>query len=264
MHFIGDPEHQIDDWQYQDLPDNCAVAAQTSIINHFHPNHHLSVDDATQIAYDSGFYHPGSGTSIDDMGKMFDTFGIPNHQVDHSDIRQLAEELQGGHSVIVGINSGQLWDQGPLGEFWHWFIKELGVDNLALFNPADHAVSVTGINVTDPGHPSVVINDSGEPYGAGHEYPLDKFMEAWKGSDFHYVATDHAPSAFAGLEGIDFGKWTGIGAGVSAGIGTLANGGDLSTAVNVGFGVGQTVSDATNVMVDAVGNVDWDHLLADI
>jgi len=242
-YYIGDPEHHIQDWQLQDRPDDCAVAAQTSIINDFIPDH-LSIQDADYIALSNGWYSPGHGTSPDDVGKMFDAFDIPYHQEDHASIEQLATELQQGHEVIVGVNSSELWDQGPLGEFWNWLIKELGL-NTAQFNPADHAVSVTGINVTDPAHPTVVLNDSGDPHGAGIEYPLDRFMDAWGKSDFHYVATD-CPAPHQAAPDFDIGSYLGVGTTLLS----VANGADLATAAQAGVFVS-----------DIYQNVDWDHIL---
>lgn len=247
MYYIGDPEHQTHDWQDQGLPDNCAVAAQASIINQFNPDHPLTIDDADYIALANGWYHPGGGTATEDMGKLFDVFDIPHHQVDHASVAQLASELQQGHRVIVGVSSSELWDEGPLSEFWNWLIKELGL-NRADFNPADHAVCVTGINVTDPSHPTVVLNDSGEPHGAGHEYPLDRFTEAWHGSDFHYVATDTVPLS-ASAPQFDVGAFLGIGT-------TLVcwdNGASLATAAEAGA-----------VVSDIYRHVDWDQILASV
>ena len=245
MYYIGDPEHQIDDWQFQGLPDNCAVAAQASIINQFNPDHPLSMDDADYLAFANGWYHPGGGTPPEDVGKLFDLFEIPHHQVDHASVSQLASELQQGHRVIVGVNSSELWDQGPLGEFWNWLIKELGLD-AANFNPADHAVSVTGINVTDPAHPTVVLNDSGDAHGAGIEYPLDRFTDAWRSSDFHYVATDAAPpSGF--VPQFDVGTFLGVGATLAS----VAGGASLPTALDAGAFVS-----------DIYERVDWDQILA--
>ena len=51
MHYIGDPELQTDYWQFQGQPDNCAVAAQASIINQFNPDHPLTIEDADYIAF---------------------------------------------------------------------------------------------------------------------------------------------------------------------------------------------------------------------
>ena len=249
MFYIGDPEHQTEVWQPQGLPDNCAVAAQTSIINEFLSHHdHLSLEQANYIAFSNGWYHPGGGgTAPDDVGKLFDVYDIPHHQVDHASVEQLASELQAGHRIIVGVNSAELWDQGPLGEFWNWLIEKLGLDTSA-FNPADHAVVVTGINVSDPLHPKVVLNDSGDPNGAGMQYPLDRFMDAWQNSDFHYVATDVGPPSGT-VPHFDIGTFLGVGTTLV----TVANGLDFATAVEAG-----------EIVKEISKQVDWDQILAAI
>lgn len=197
-HFIGNPNDQANFWELQNKPDNCAVAAQTSILNQFLDDP-ISLDEATYFAQANGWYSPGFGTSPDDIANILQASNIPCHFVDNATIQQLASELEQGHRVIVGVNSNDLWEeQGALTEFWHWLIQVCGFDN-STFQPADHAVVVTGLDLSDKDHPQVVINDSGDPNGAGHRYPLDRFMDAWGNSDFHYAATSMAPPGAAPL-----------------------------------------------------------------
>jgi len=40
-------------------------------------------------------------------------------------------------------------------------------------------------------------NDPGNPNGEGHDYPLDQFTDAWKGSGCHFTATDIPPNGLA-------------------------------------------------------------------
>lgn len=126
-----------------------------------------------------GWYVPGYGTSIDDLGNLMDLYDIPNHSVANASIADLARELEAGHGVIVGVNSGQLWDTGPLNDLINFICKVLGLDN-STYMPADHAITVTGIDMSDPSNPMVIINDSGVPNGQAMPYPLDKFMDAWE------------------------------------------------------------------------------------
>jgi hypothetical protein len=143
-------------------------------------------------------------------------------------------ELQNGHGVIVGVNSGELWDTGLLGELKNFLIEAFGLDSSA-FIGADHAVTVTGIDVSDPGNPMVILNDSGDPYGAGASYPLDKFMDAWEHSDFYYTATDVAipDHATANSLNFDIGDFLGIGTTLLTGdvvTGTIVH--DISDQIN--------------------------------
>ncbi len=246
MNYIGDPDFQTDYWQPQDMQDNCAVAAQTSIINQF-VNGTVSLEDSTYVAFSNGWYHPGFGTSMEDSGNLLEAYGISTHQVDNASVFDLATELQHGHRVIVGVNSNELWEQGPMQELWNWVIEKFGFDK-AEFNPADHAITVTGIDTSDPANPQVIINDSGHPDGAAVHYPLDRFMDAWENSGFHYIATDFAPKQ-AVPPSFDVGDFLGLGTTLAV----AAYTGDLVLAAETGRFV--------NNLCD---QTDWDQLLAAI
>ena len=186
---IGNPDVQADFCETQIWDDNCAVVAETSIINQFHPDLNLDQETAAYISATNGWYQPGGGTSPDVIGNMMDSFGISSHTNTNATASDLAWELQQGHGIIVGVNSSELWETGPFADIKHEICKAFGLDN-QIWNPADHAVTVTGIDKSDPENPMVVINDSGVPDGAGVKYPLDKFIDAWENSGCYYVATD--------------------------------------------------------------------------
>ncbi len=233
---IGNPFDQADYWQLQIEPDNCAVAAETSILNQFGID--LSQEDACYISASHGWYQPGEGTSPDEVGNLMDLYNIPNHRVMNATVQDLAAELRQGHGVIVGVRSDQLWDTGSAGEFWNWLCKASGLDTPE-FSPADHAVVVTGINTSDPSNPMVILNDSGDPNGQAHSYPLDRFMDAWQNSDFYYTATDQAlPSGMQGVESLPF--WS-MFASAAVGTYTFLETGDLNSAVAAGCAAGSLV-----------------------
>ncbi len=182
---IGTPD--LFDHELQIAPDNCAVEAERGIINQF-LDEDLTQEDAMYISHSNGWYQPGSGTSMSDVGNMMDQFGIPNHSVDNATVADLASELKQGHAVIVGVDSQELWDSGVMADLKQWLSETFGLD----FGDsgANHAVTVTGIDVSDPENPQVIINDSGDPNGDAKPYPMDKFLAAWEDSGFHYTATD--------------------------------------------------------------------------
>ena len=227
---IGEPDSQQEYWELQIAPDNCAVAAEMSIINQF--GHDLSQQEANFISADHGWYNPGGGTNPGDIGNMMDLYNISNHTCVNASIEELAAELKAGHGVIVGVNSSELWDTGLLAELKHFLCKAFGLDN-SIWNPADHAVVVTGIDASDPDNPMVILNDSGHPDGAGAAYPLDKFMDAWENSDFYYTATDDAMTHndMYSINLLDFGKWFAAGA---AGGYVLVSTGDIGGAIAAG------------------------------
>jgi hypothetical protein len=186
-YFIGDPAAQMDDWMLQTEVDNCAVAAELSIINQFLGDD-LSLDDASYISAANGWYNPGFGTDPGVIGNMMDVYGIPTHSVMGATIEELTSELQQGHGVIVGVNSSELWDAGIQNDIKQFFCDAFGLDTPE-FNPADHAVVITGIDLSNPDCPMVIMNDSGIAGGAAARYPLDQFMDAWGNSGFYYTST---------------------------------------------------------------------------
>jgi hypothetical protein len=240
-YFIGNPAAQMDDWIYQDTPDNCAVAAETSLINQFITND-LSLDEAGYISSSNGWWQPGMGTNPDEIGNLMDIYNIPNHTVIGGSIEQLVLEIDQGHGVIVGVNSSELWDEGILNTIEQFFRDAFGLDNV---NPADHAVVVTGVDVSDPNHPMVIINDSGMPGGAAVKYPLERFVDAWENSGFYYTATDvpipdssYPPPSSLGFDLGDF-----------LGLVTTVYTGDAATGELVNMGT------------DYLTQVDWDTVL---
>jgi hypothetical protein len=228
--FIGDPAAQMDNWILQDQADNCAVAAEASLINQFIGDD-LSLENANYISASHGWWHPGMGTDPGEIGNLMDMYNIPNHTVMGANIHDLAVELQNGHGVIVGVNSSELWDKGLWNEIKQFFCDAFGLDT-AEFNPADHAVVITGMDLSDPDHPKVIINDSGVPGGAAVPYPLDKFVDAWQNSGFYYTATDmpipDSPFPSPNTLGFDLGEFLGLATTVLTGdpnLGQLVNAG---------------------------------------
>ncbi len=216
-HIIGMPDVQVEYFDgIQIWNDSCAVAAEASIIRQFGID--LNEGEAAYISAQNGWYQPGGGTSPEVIGNLMDLYNIDNHSVAHASISDLAQELSQGHGVIVGVRSDQLWDQGAGFELKNFLCKAFGFDS-SDYLPADHAIVVTGIDLSDPDNPMVLINDSGVPNGGAQAYPLDRFMDAWENSDFYYTATNSALPSMAGdlntpeWEGLNWGQWIGLGVG---------------------------------------------------
>jgi len=246
---IGDPMSDAASFVHQDYSDTCAIASQTMILHQFGVN--ITEQDAIYTSLAEGWYQPGNGTQPDDVGNLLEVYGVPTHSVSNANISQLAMELQNGHKVIVGVNSSELWDIGPLNEFKNWLIDAFGLDS-SQFIPADHAICVTGIDISDPNNPMVIVNDPGDYSGGGKAYPLDRFMDAWQNSDFNYVATNGAPPNDAGL-----GTWSIAGYLAESGIMLATSafltsiGMDSDSAVTIG-------EEVSNLVV----NADWDNILS--
>lgn len=191
---LGVPNAQADFWDMQEFVDNCEPTAESFIIKQFGYDN-ISTNDFAYISNANGWYQPGGGTNPEHLGDMMDIFGIDNHTVSNATIQDLASEIANGHGVIVGVRADQLWDQGPLQDLWNWLADIFGFDN-PVDSPADHAVCVTGIDMSDPDNPMVILNDPGHPNGQGAAYPLDRFMDAWENSNFVMNSTDSPLPAF--------------------------------------------------------------------
>lgn len=227
--FIGDPEFQDEFYEQQDTNYSCAVAGQVSIINQYLDaigEDGISEGEALYVAHQNGWVSEG-GTSIENMSRLMEHAGIPCHHMHNASAQDLALELQQGHRVMVAVDADELWaDNSVLSQFYQWFQEAFGLDT-SDFNPANHAVVVTGIN-NNAEPPTVIINDSGDPDGQSKEYPLDEFMDAWENSDFHYVATDMSPdtAVAAGEDDTYLDELVGAAAGVTV----FCQTGDLNLA----------------------------------
>lgn len=210
MDIIGNPDVQSEYWDYQMWNDNCAVAAETSIIRQF--GYDVNQGDMAYFSHANGWYQPGGGTSEAYVGNLIESFGIGTHTVPNASVADLAAELQAGHGVVIGVRSDQLWETNdPFQELIHFLAKMCGLDTSEYF-PADHAITVTGIS-SDGKY--VFVNDSGVPDGAANQYPIDKFMDAWENGNFTYIATNEPlPSLSQGnaMPDLDLSKWIPSGA----------------------------------------------------
>lgn len=175
---IGTPDLDSNYWQPQTTDFTCAIQAQRGIIEAFTGNP-ISEAELVYDAYANGWISK-QGMMPEDVGKLLELNGIECHVANNANTESLIWELAQGHKVIVGVDSGELLNvDSPLEDFYE--------------QAADHAIWVTGVNMTDPNNPKVIINDSGTEDGAGREYELNDFVDAWADSGFYYVATDNAP-----------------------------------------------------------------------
>jgi len=197
MDVVGTPEQDANYWHEQGTPFTCAVVSQQTILNEF------GVDvSESQLVYDAttNGWLTDAGTSSGDMGELLDYYGIETHTNLDANISDVITELSQGHKVIVAVDSGEIWGTDSL--FENLFDQNEG---------ADHAIVITGVDVSDPDHPMVYVNDSGDPNGAGKAYPMDQFVDAWSDSGFRYVATNNAPENIGdSLLGANFNSETGM------------------------------------------------------
>jgi len=175
----------------QGYQDTCAIRSQQLILNDF--GIPVTEDELVQVAVNNDWYTPGGGTSPDDANKLLEYFNVDTNVVQNANIFSLTNELAQGHRVIVGVDSGELWEPG-LDENLEDLYGEI----------PDHALIVAGIDTTDPDHTTVHLMDPGTGQISA-SYPLDQFMDAWSDSNCMMISTVEPPPSFAfGMDNFDY------------------------------------------------------------
>jgi serine/threonine protein kinase len=188
-HF-GTPGHDVAFWQgQQSYADTCAVRCQEFILQQF-----TGVDFPEKLLVDEakehGWYAPGHGTSMEDVGNLLELHGVAVNRYTEANVFHLANELAQGHKVIIGVDSSVLWGNNSTMDSMLNTVQ----DHFGLGGGADHAVVVSGIDTTDPHHVKVIISDPGDGKAVA-SYPMEQFLHAWEGSHFYMVATQEPAPA---------------------------------------------------------------------
>lgn len=172
MNILSDDVHQL-------FSDSCAVKSQQLVLQDF--GIYIPEEQLYMEAEANGWIH--EGTSPYDVGKLLELHGVPVSQYENANIFNLVNELAQGHKVIVGVDSGELWQDDVF-------------DKLFEDNQADHALIVSGVDTTDPNNVKVILTDP----GSGEllkEYPMEQFVDAWQDSGCFMVTTNNAvPNIF--------------------------------------------------------------------
>lgn len=150
--------------------DTCAIKSQEIILNA--AGIHVTEEELREEAMNHGWYSPGCGTPMEDVGKLMEAHGLDVQQQVHGNMFNLVSELSKGHPVIVGVDSGELWNPG--------FEEKLE----DLYHPqADHALIVAGVNFNDDFSGGMVnlIDPGTGDFAVG--YDMDQFCNAWDDSD---------------------------------------------------------------------------------
>ena len=156
----------------QSYKDTCAIKAQQIILNH--KGIFVSEDQLVEEAIEHGWYSPGGGTCMTDVGKLLELYGLDVERSLHSSIEDIAESLIRGQSVIVAVDSGELWNPSPLEE-----IEDL------LWGPHTDHVVIARVVAVNPltGEQEVMLTDTGTGEVI-HFYEMDTFLDAWEHSNY--------------------------------------------------------------------------------
>lgn len=176
----------------QSYEDTCAIRCQELILRDFGMN--VSEIALRDEACRCGWYQPGGGTQMQNVGNLLEIHDISVHRYEDANIFTLAGELAKGHKVIIGVDSGELWNKGLL----EWLGDRLGLSS------ADHALLVSGIDTSDPDNVQVILTDPGSG-DVAKAYPIDQFVDAWKDSNCFMVATtEPAPHWLPEMANFDY------------------------------------------------------------
>ena len=172
---------------YQRYPDTCAIRAQEIILRDYGIN--VTQDDLIRLSSDQGWYNDGHGTTLDNVGKILNHYGVETACHQEGNIGNLLEELSQGHRVIVGADSDEL--RGETG-FLH------GIGEFFGFKNPDHTLLVSAMDDSDPDNRKIIITDPGTGEVA-HFYTLEEFENAWEDSKCFYVTTNKPPGGLPRL-----------------------------------------------------------------
>lgn len=169
---FGLPTHDaVSDKFQQAFDDTCAIKSQEIVMNA--AGLEVSEVGLREEAIQNGWYSPGFGTPMEDVGKLMEAHGMDVQQQVHGNIFNLVSELSKGHPVIVGVDSGELWNPG--------FDEK--IEDLFHGPQADHALIVGGIEFYDyfTGGTVNLIDPGTGDFATGYDMAL--FEDAWNDSD---------------------------------------------------------------------------------
>ncbi len=115
-------------------------------------------NDVVGYAYNSNLCSSTGGTSIFDIVKIWDAFGISAQYMFKPKLSELADYIEEGRAVVVGVNAGKLWGMdNPEGYDCFLHYGDGG---------ANHAISITSV-MRDPVTDAIqgfYISDTGRGY----------------------------------------------------------------------------------------------------
>ncbi len=207
---FGTPDEDMENWHQQMRDDSCAIASQEFVLDEV-LGRDVTEQELTEVATANGWYTPGGGTPLHATGNLLEAYGVPVTQEFGSSLQDIANKLEQGQKVIVGVDADEIWTPGEneleddvLGDYVAGYGHIPGQD-------ANHAVQVIGIDTTDPDNPMVILNDPGTVDGQGFRVPAGEFENAWADSQQFMVSTTGlTPDAtdqpeFAGMSEVRFG-----------------------------------------------------------
>lgn len=122
--------------------------------------------------------------SLYNVGGLLEKFDIPVTRYENANVITAAKELAEGHSVVIVVDSRNLWEAG----FWEGSFES--TEDMLLDKP-DHSFVIAGINTMNPLDVRIEISEV-KQNGVKLDYSFDEFIDLWRNSNFFMVSTDQA------------------------------------------------------------------------
>ena len=168
---IGNPEKDMEYWHKQEHPMSCAIAAQEFVAESL-LGKDFSEAKMREYARNNEWFRD-SGTTGICVGEILEAMGLDVTKELHCSVDDIAETLKTNGKVIVGVND--------------LILKDIRYSKLP-GHEANHIVEVIGLDESDQKNIEVILNDSGDPDGAGRRVPLETFQAAWDTSKCFMVS----------------------------------------------------------------------------
>jgi len=193
---FGDPGEYHSYWFFQGHNETCAPASVTQVIE---AQTGINLHGEALVQHELAELHlPSGNLTLPQAQTVLNHFSIPSELQDYPNnpsaaVAQLEQYLHDGKNVVLSVNASPIWyDSMTAG-------NDKAAEGLPSDEWADHAVVVSGIN-TQTG--MVTLSDTGNPGGMdlplvgnhdGNEeqVPLSLFLDAWEGSNYSMLVTDH-------------------------------------------------------------------------
>ena len=178
---VGNPFEDANCWQQQNGQNSCAVVAQMGVFESI-TGVNLPENDVCEFAEANGWFDPEIGTSSGAVGSILNAVGISTDSYYDADLNDIAEALERGDKIIVGLDANEIWQ--PIRDGEGHPIEQVD---------GGHAVWVTGIDQLPDGSIKLILNDSGIPNGQMKVVDAVDFINAWDDFGNQIVIAHNSP-----------------------------------------------------------------------
>ena len=167
------------------------------------PDYAPRFEDMPRKIYPTGAAVPELGIPVDlnvrrdgwnIINRMMEFYGVESHTGRATDFRAVLRLLEEDRRIAIYVDADELHNNRYIrraqenGE--QWLLNYL---EDPLESTASHAIWVTGIDLSDPENPMVIVNDSGasasDDTGRAERLSLPVFLSVWKDSGYTFTAT---------------------------------------------------------------------------